>query len=119
MPVWRLVLILLLSIAIPSYGAGTVGMHDHCPTPARVAGVEKASTGGVCCDDMGGHDHQQSSDACAKVCGASGDCRSLNLLQPFTVSSPGGAFRALLFPGAPVRLARFDPSAVWRPPCTL
>ena len=41
MDVWRVVLVLLLSVAVPSYGLGAVGRHDNCPVWAHAAGAGK------------------------------------------------------------------------------
>lgn len=112
---WRLLLVLLLSVAVPSYGLGAVRMHDNCPALAQVAGAEKASMSDSCCDDMGGSD-QKSNDTCSKLCSISGDCRGMNLLQPSTSTEPGVTFHVLMLASASFLIATFDPSAVWRPP---
>ena len=118
MNLWRMALVLLLIVAVPSYGLGAVRMHDNCPARAHMAGAEKASMSDSCCDDMGDSD-QKSNDACSKLCGISGDCRGVNLLPPATGTGPGVTSHVPMFALAPVRIAAFDPSAVWRPPCTL
>ena len=118
MHVWRLILVLLLSVAVPSYGLGAVGRHDNCSAQAHVAGAEKTAMGSPCCDDMGGHEHN-SNDACAKLCGLGGDCRNANLLQ--TCIAPELRLTSLvrLLTGTPVHIVAFDPSGVWRPPRSL
>ena len=118
MRVWHLVLVLLLSVAVPSYGLGSVGRHHDCPAQAHVASGEKTATGSPCCDDMGGHEHNLN-DACAKLCSLGGDCRNTNLLQKSVTPEPRVTSRVRLLPGAPVRIAAFDPSGVWRPPRSL
>ena len=118
MHVWRLVLVLLLSVAVPSYGLGAVGKHDNCPAQAHVAGAEKTAMGSPCCDDMGGHEHN-SSDACAKLCGLGGDCPNANLLQTSIAPEPRVTSYVGLHARTPVHIAAFDPSGVWRPPRSL
>ena len=118
MHVWRLVLVLLLSVAVPSYGLGAVGRHDNCPVWAHAAGAEKTAVGSPCCDDMGGHEHN-SSDACAKLCGLGGDCPNANLLQTSIAPEPRVTSYVGLHARTPVHIAAFDPSGVWRPPRSL
>ena len=115
MHVWRLVLVLLLSVAVPAYGLGAVGRHDGCPVQAHVAGAEKTATASSCCDDMGGHEHN-SNDACAKLCSLGGDCRNANLLQTSIDHEPSVTLHASVSPGAFVHISSFDPSGAWRPP---
>ena len=118
MHVWRLVLVLLLSVAVPSYGLGAVGRHDNCPVWVHVAGAEKTAMGSPCCDDMGGHEHN-SNDACAKLCGLGGDCPNANLLQTSIAPEPRVTSYVGLHARTPVHIAAFDPSGVWRPPRSL
>lgn len=118
MYVWRLILFLLLSAAVSSHGLASVGRHVDCPAQARVAAAEKTATAGSCCDDMGGHEHN-SNDACAKLCGLSGDCRNANLLQTSITPGPRLTSHVRLRAGTPVHIAAFDPSGVWRPPRSL
>jgi len=118
MHVWRLVLVLLLSVAVPSYGLGAVGRHDNCPVWVHVAGAEKTAMGSPCCDDMGGHEHN-SNDACAKLCSVGGDCGGASLLQASIDAKPGMTSHARMSLGASVRIAAVDPSGVWRPPRSL
>lgn len=118
MHVWRLVLVLLLSVAVPSYGLGAVGRHDGCPAQAHVAGAEKTATASSCCDDMGGHEHN-SNDACAKLCSLGGDCRNVNLLQTSITPELRLTSHVRLRTETPVHIAAFDPSGVWRPPRSL
>ena len=118
MHVWRLVLVLLLSVAVPSYGLVAVGRHDDCPAQARVAGAEKTATGSPCCDDMGGHEHN-SNDACAKLCGLVGDCSNANLLHTSITPELRLTSHVRLRAETPVHIAAFDPSGVWRPPRSL
>ena len=117
MNLWRMLLVLLLIVAVPSYGLGTVRLHDNYPA-AHMAGAEKASMSDSCCGDMGGGD-QKSNHACSTLCSTSGDCRGLNVLPPATGTEPGVTSHVPIFALASVRIAAFDPSAVWRPPCTL
>lgn len=118
MHVWRLILVLLLSVAASSHGLASVGRHDGCPAQAHVAAAEKTATAGSCCDDMGGHEHN-SNDACAKLCGLGGDCRNVNLLQTSITPEPRPTSHVRLRTGTPVHIAAFDPSGVWRPPRAL
>lgn len=118
MHVWRLVLVALLSIAVPSYGLGSVGRFDDCPARAHLTGAENSAASDSCCDDMGSHEHE-SNDACQKLCSIGGDCRSANLLQTSIDPKPRVTSHARMSLGASVRIAAFDPSGVWRPPRSL
>lgn len=118
MPFWRLILVLLLSIAVPSYGFGFVGRADACPEPARVVGAEVSATMDSCCDAMGGQGHD-SDDACKRMCSIGGDCRSATLLQPAIDPTPAAVSQGPLNSWATAQFVAADPSGVWRPPRSL
>lgn len=115
MHIWRLVLALFLSVAIPVYGMGSVGVHDDCPAKKHAIGAEAASMDGSCCDSMDGHG-DAADDACSKLCSVSGDCRSASLVQAATTRESSVRFYLRLYPRAYANVAALDPSGVWRPP---
>lgn len=118
MNLWRLVFVVLLSIAIPSYGLAAMARHDDCPAHAQGAKTEKVTMSKPCCDDMGGKG-EKSNDACWKPCGNGGDCRTVNLVQSSTAAQSGVKSHVTPFSRGSVRIASFEPSAVWRPPRSL
>lgn len=113
--VLRLILVLLLSVAVPSHGSASMVRYDHCPVHAHVASVDKATVSDPCCDGKGGSGHD-SNDTCSKLCTLGGDCRSANLLQSAIGPEPGVTSHTRASPGVWVRIAILDPSRVWRPP---
>jgi len=115
MHVWRLVLALLLSVAIPVYGMGSVGVHDDCPAKMHAVGAEAATMAGSCCDSMDGHGNG-ANDACSKLCSVSGDCRSASLVQASANRESSVTFHLRLYPRAIAHITALDPSGVWRPP---
>src|SRR5574340_475088 len=82
MPVWRLILVLLLSITLPAYGFASVLRVVDCPAPAHTPAAEQAAAADPCCDDMNGHDSNGHDDACSKLCSLGGGCQSAPLMQP-------------------------------------
>ena len=115
MHVWRLIIVLLLSVAVTSHGFASVGRHVDCKAQAHVASAEKSASPDSCCGDMGGHEHN-SNDACAKLCGLGGDCGNANLLQTCIAPELRLTSHVRLLTGTPVHVVAFDPSGVWRPP---
>lgn len=118
MHVWRLILVLLLSVAVSSHGFASVGRHSDCPALAHVAGAGQSASSDSCCGDMGGHKHE-SNDACQKLCSIGGDCGNASLVQTSVDSKPGVTTHARMSLGAFVHIAAVDPSGVWRPPRSL
>lgn len=115
MNVLRLLLVLLLSVAVPSHAlASMVSRHD-CQVHTHSAGVDNSAVSDPCCDSKGERGHD-SNDTCSKLCALGGDCRSANLLQSSIDPAPGMTSHTRVSPGVWVRIAILDPSGVWRPP---
>ena len=118
MHVWRLILVLLLSVAVSSHGLAAVGRHNDCPALAHVAGAGQLAASDSCCGDMGGH-KREANDACQKLCGIGGTCGGAGLVHTSVDPEPGVTTRARMSLGAFVHIAAVDPSGVWRPPRSL
>jgi hypothetical protein len=112
----RLVLILLLSVTVPVYGAAALNIVERKPCPlqsADSASAMKASTH-PCCQDS------ETAAKTGKPCKSGQECGTGTLSQiiPLKFSSPKPA-RHLVLPVVNTHFPSCPPSGVWRPPAAL
>lgn len=116
MRIQHLMLILLLSIAVPSHGFGAMAYGDAC---AAQAGMDmKMSGSGPCCDDADASGRLPD-NACASQCSLFGGCAAIQFLAVWAASIPVLAAAAPLQPGNTPSPAAPDSFRVWRPPRSL
>jgi hypothetical protein len=114
MRIWHLLLILLLSIAVPTYGLAATVVPEACPAHADMS-MEEAGASSPCCDHSGGSG-QLPGDACATHCSVASGCGGVQFMQPSAVPMPAMTADAQQRTGVSPLIAAPDPFGVWRPP---
>ncbi|MFH1873290.1 MAG: hypothetical protein ABIK82_06585 [Pseudomonadota bacterium] len=111
-----LMLIMLLSIAVPFNGFGAMACGDAC---AAQAGMDmEMSRARPCCDDADASG-QLPDNACASQCSLFGGCAAIQFLAASAASIPVLAAAAPRKPGNMPSPAAPDSFRVWRPPRSL
>lgn len=116
MRIRHLILIMLLSIAVPPHGFGAMAYGDACVTQAGMSMEMPGSR--PCCDDADASG-QLPDDACASQCCLFGGCAAIQFLAASAASVPVLAAAAPLQPGNTPSPAAPDSFRVWRPPRSL
>lgn len=114
MRLWSLILIVLLSIAVPTYGFGAMAAMDACPAHAGVD-MDMADASSPCCDDAGASGRLPD-DACATHCSLSGGCGAILFVQASSASIRVLTAAVPLQSGNSPNLPAPDSFGVWRPP---
>jgi hypothetical protein len=114
MRIWHLLLILLLSVAVPTYGLAAGVVLETCPAHADMS-MEAPGVSSPCCDHSGGSG-KLPDDACATHCSVASGCGGVQFVQPAAVPMPAMTAGEEHWAGTSSPIAAPDPFGVWRPP---
>lgn len=125
MKLLRLILVLLLTLALPFAGAAAVGlpMSSPCPMQSGMSRVMAMSSEHDCCQSSADSDPSGPSAKAkpSSPCKAGQECQICNLAAPVqaTLGVHPLAAPPVLTVAADTMVSSCDPSGLWRPPPSL
>ncbi len=106
------VLVLIVSLVLPSFGSTAFGMSaEPCPMQGAMADMEHAGSEAPCCEDMS----DTSSSGSKSPCKSGQECKTSGLLQT-AVIKPFAPLHASPQTALIQRLMQREPAGLWRPP---
>jgi hypothetical protein len=107
MRLFRIALLLMLSVILPIYGWASIAVVSPCPMQAAPSPMKSSA---ICCE---GSDHAKSGNACK----SGFECQAGSLYQSTAaIIAPAIAQSNLVIPTLKIQIAVNTPASVWRPP---